>query len=278
MKESTNMPNNYEPWKTKFVNSWEEFDQELRLLKGRDWLYRGQADAKWPLKTSLDRLFADMQPIIEAAKGSTRKFAEKTHESLLIKRFQRDANLYLRFLPDTKNRLEWLAVMQHYGAPTRLFDVTFSPHIATYFALEAGSGECSVFAFNHTAMKKINRETMNAKDFKSLKQKIFTSKDTFLIVFDPENGNERLVIQQGLFLVPSQIDQPFQDILGNYAVFLNEPICKKFVIPAHLRLEGMERLRRMNITSATLFPGIDGFCRSLRFQILETVQSQMSLD
>jgi hypothetical protein len=272
------MPNNFEPWDTVFVNSWEEFDKELRLLKGRDWLYRGQADVEWPLRTSLDRLFADMQPIIEAAKGSTRKFAEKKHESLLVKSFQRDANLYLRFLPDIKNKLEWLAVMQHYGAPTRLFDVTFSPHIATYFALEAGSGQCSVFAFNHTVIKKQNQKIMNAKNYRSLREKIFNSKETFLIVFDPENGNERLVVQQGLFLVPSQIDQSFQDILGSYVEFSDEPICKKFIIPAHLRLDGVERLRKMNITSATLFPGIDGYCKSLRFHILETVQSQMSLD
>ncbi len=272
------MPNINEPWQTVPINFWEDFDQELRLLKGRDWLFRGQSNADWTLKTSLDRLFADMQPIIESAKGSTRRFAQKAHESLLIKSFQTNANLYLNFLPNQKNKLEWLAIMQHYGAPTRLFDVTFSPHIATYFALEAGSGECSIFAFNQAAIKKVNQETMNAKNYRSLKPKIFTSPDTFLIVFEPENGNERLVVQQGVFLVPSKIDQPFHDILGNYALFLNEPICKKFVIAPHLRFEGVERLRKMNITSATLFPGIDGYCKSLRFQILETTQSQMALD
>jgi hypothetical protein len=78
--------------------------------------------------------------------------------------------------------------------------------------------------------------------------------------------------------VPSQIDSTLDSLLKDYQDFANDDVCIKYIIPAELRLSGLERLKRMNITSATLFPGIDGFSKSLRFQSLETTQSQKLLE
>jgi hypothetical protein len=54
----------------------------------------------------------------------------------------------------------------------------------------------------------------------------------------------------------------------NLAAILPEPHgrgLRKFVIDdsPRVRKEILRRLRRMNMTSATLFPGLDGFARSL---------------
>jgi hypothetical protein len=256
------------------INSWAEFDSKIEAMQHREWLFRGHSDASWQLTTSLDRMFEDVQPIIKNAKGTDRTFARKDHEKLIIKSFQKNANLYLSFLPSDSLKLEWLAIMQHYGAPTRLLDFTLSPHIAAYFALAAGSGECCVFAVNHLGIKKQNMRLVSAKTYKEIQSKIFTSNMRFIAVFDPDYGNERLVVQQGLFLVPSQVNVSFESILNEYQKKAVEDICVKFIIPPDLRLRGLERLREMNITSASLFPGIDGFCKALRFQALETVKSQ----
>jgi hypothetical protein len=55
-------------------------------------------------------------------------------------------------LPDAEDRFGWLAIMQHYGTPTRLLDFTESPYVALYFALrnrEAGESEfAEVWAFD----------------------------------------------------------------------------------------------------------------------------------
>src|SRR5438093_2893211 len=44
--------------------------------------------------------------------------------------------------------LEWLALMQHYGAPTRLLDFTYSFWIALFFAFEEAENDCSVVALD----------------------------------------------------------------------------------------------------------------------------------
>jgi hypothetical protein len=272
------MQQNEKPWIEIEVKSWDWFDQQLERLKPRQWLFRGHSDSEWDLRTSLDRLFDEVQPIIRYAKGANRKFAKRTHEDLLIKTFQKSSNLYLEFLPDETKTLEWLAIMQHHGAPTRLLDVTLSPHIAVYFALEFGSGASCIFAFNNAEIKKINQSILQKDTYREMQEEVFSNKKRFVTVFEPEYGNQRLVIQQGLFLVPSQADVPFEQMLADYPQFADDDICIKYIFAPKLRFQGLERLNRMNITAATLFPGIDGFCRSLRFQVLETTKSQQLLE
>lgn len=61
-------------------------------------------------------------------------------ERELVTFFRRIAHPYLREEP--QHELEWLAIMQHHGVPTRLLDWTYSPLIATFFAAtKMGTGE-----------------------------------------------------------------------------------------------------------------------------------------
>ena len=283
-------------WKEIDITNWDDFEDQITKLKRREWLFRGHSDASWELSTSYNRLFNDLQPIIENAKGKPRIFAEKEHERLLVRAFQKHANLYLPFLPDRKKTLDWLAIMQHYGTPTRLLDVTLSPNIALYFALETGSGDCCVFAINHAAIKRRNQRVYKYRTYKRINEVLFVNEPKpedpdndnlfsekldnkqFITVYNPQYGNERWVVQQGLFLVPSQIDTSFESLLEDYELDTDFDIGIKFVIHKSLRFEGIEKLRQMNISSASLFPGIDGFCKSLKFQILETTQNQKLLE
>ena len=84
--------------------------------------YRGQADRRWKLLPSLAR-----QP-----KGVD---AEPT----IIKRFKQNALPFLARPPG--NEWEWLFLMQHHAAPTRLLDWSEHPLVALYFAVTEHDNE-----------------------------------------------------------------------------------------------------------------------------------------
>ena len=53
-----------ELWKTITVESCDEFDSQVEKLDHRVWLFRGQSDIEFKLKSSLYRLFEDIQQIV----------------------------------------------------------------------------------------------------------------------------------------------------------------------------------------------------------------------
>jgi hypothetical protein len=255
------------------VRDWQHFDQEVTGLPYRRWLFRGHSNANWALQTSLYRLFGDLTQTFKICQPNTKhRFARDKHEAAMISHFKANAHLYLRALPrDSATNLEWLSIMQHFGCPTRLLDVTASPYIALYFALESGHDDAAVFAFNHREFEKIDLDVIG-KDYKQSVLKNLKRDRAFIIPFEPKQTNERLVAQQGAFLVPSNNYETFDEIIELYQT--PRPAVKKFVIPANLRLKGTKKLRGMNITAASLFPGLDGFCRSLRDQVESYTQLQ----
>ena len=81
--------------------------------------------------------------------------------------------------------------------------------------------------------------------------------------------HERMVIQQGVFLCPGDVRTSFMEnlnvVLGNCDASSN-PLVIRYEITENpaVRREMLRHLMRMNISRATLFPGLDGFAESLR--------------
>lgn len=92
----------------------------------KKWIFRGQSNSEWGLSTSFERL------IIENGYLHLSELQLRTAEILAIENFKREAAMSYQSRYDDK--IEWLGLMQHYGAPTRLLDFTESPFIALYFA------------------------------------------------------------------------------------------------------------------------------------------------
>ena len=117
---------------TESAQSWDEFLLWLNELQG-SWCFRGQRESSWSLTTSLDRAvkveFSDSR-----GHGYYHLERESTQRELLF-RFQQQAHHHIHPLPGKDDIASWLALMQHYGVPTRLLDWSKSPYVALHFAL-----------------------------------------------------------------------------------------------------------------------------------------------
>ena len=197
--------------------------------------------------------------------------------------------------------------MQHHGAPTSLLDFTASPYVAAYFALEDATkpdGHCAVWAVlrgwcSQTAGKlllasdaviagavdqlfqKASAPLKNDVPFRhyalgraaaggGFERFILAYKTPFVIPIEPDRLSERLTLQQGVFLCPVTVEQSFMDNLMSMGpeVRPDGPVMK-LVIRNSVRPRALEKPRLMNITRATLFPGLDGYAQSFRHYLVK---------
>jgi hypothetical protein len=279
------------------VDSW----NDLLLLcdqitdKSSNWAFRGQSDESWRLSTKFER---------EAEKYVYGPDWFKNREKIILEDFQRRAHQYVHHLPDLEDYIEWLSLLQHYGGPTRLLDFTWSYYFAAFFAVETSHDvNSTIWAVNinrlieqlskipdYSSIEKWGEFKITLKQNKHWADTVIKGRknDDVIFIIDPFLQHERISIQQGLFLFPGNIEKPFEHNLCSMFEFdfkdlstnaldakfsetgalnFSDISIIKIVIPASLRLKALAELYNMNITAATLFPGLDGFARSLSFRI-----------
>lgn len=247
------------------ISSWSDFNQKVKLLKYREWVFRGQSNKKWPLETSLFRAFNDARQLRRQNSQLAEKIAKNSYEQRLLENFKTNAHLFINDLPPHDDDLEWLAIMQHYGAPTRMLDFTYSPYVALFFSITNGSSDSTVYFFNKRGISGgRHKDDKNESLFKNQLLK----EDSYLKIYEPKKTNQRLHSQQGLFVVPSNNYESIDEIIKN-SDFEYLDSWYKYVIPKTLHYEMVENLKKMNITSSILFPGIEGYTQSLKYLLLE---------
>lgn len=248
------------PYDEIHVSTWKEFTKCISDHKYREWIYRGQSDYTWELNTSIERLFdkgitLGQRYYIKLGKLTFDK--RSRYESKLLDEFIRTAHLYIDSLPKKKNALEWLSIMQHYGVPTRLLDFTYSPYIAAFFAVESGESDAAIYALSAREFDKADKA----------EELVNSLKDHKAVVFDPAMNNERLLAQQGLFLFPNTHKRAMNEIIREME--LEKDAYLKIIISSEMRKEAFIELKKMNITSTTIYPGLSGFCKSLPWMVFE---------
>jgi len=279
---------------TETATSWQEFLNWIRELQG-SWCFRGQRESAWPLQTSLDRAVRVRLENVKVSTSEGHHFLLSAHnhldsceqESKLLFRFKQQAHQFIPHTPPHEDKPSWFALMQHYGAPTRLLDWTSSPYVALYFAIEdkpqekndekekpegeKDDGYSAVWAIDMEWLemkKQKHLESIDPKERTAYLNGLLELRGEPLIVkIDPPQGNERMSAQQGFFLWKLYETTPFFDqiLISMMRDPIQErPVIRKLQVGEDLRIEFLERLRSMNIHRGSLFPGLDGFCKFLK--------------
>lgn len=244
--------------------------QDFKLYIGNfseNWAFRGQASDVWDLRNAIERT-----EFIQFYDGIEKEF---------LSEFQRGARNYLSRDELPQHLIEWLALMQHHGAPTRLLDFTKSPYIAAYFAFEVSSSHqlenVAIWGVNIAYLKE-KSVALLAEDFgdalketdnlinEKLFEKVFMQNNKSLVFpVEPFRMNQRYSLQQSIFVSTGTSSKPLMEQL----TFLGEDMGKavvKMVLPASIKKEALRELQQMNIYRASLFPNLDGYALSLRLR------------
>lgn len=250
--------------------TWHEIITFLGDTDG--WIFRGQEDyAEHPLQTSLERAAALL------------KEDALTIERRILRDFKRRAFLSGEpFLPLNDDILQWLALLQHHGAPTRLLDFSHSFYVALFFAINRMERDSVIWCIRTSALSPRLASPWSGDKNHVLKMILedepAPSNVPFAVMKDePFHLNRRLALQQGCFLIPLNTSGTFGDNLKSNETGLglgHDPWIKtlpdftaktnvfKILIPLNQHAGIRKQLRKMNLTSEHLFPGLDGIASS----------------
>lgn len=250
--------------------SWREFQEYVNdNFFGSQWIFRGQKQSEWDIKSSLERLknLSNEMQIVEDFKTSSVPF------------------MPMNIIPSSEDDIGWLSLMQHHGAPTRLVDFTTSPFIASYFAYETGGDDndhVAVWAINHYELSRNIQEVIGLRDIppehmhlhpnsgtgilgkayiEKINHELLTNKHNLIFTVHPRRINQRIFLQKSEFLCVGNI---FSNFMKQLFSSITHKHIYKFVIPTGIqRTYALIQLNRFNINHATLFSDLDGYAKSL---------------
>lgn len=246
------------------VHTFDEYRGIVTKYNYHEWIFRGQNNSDYKLESSLYRTIKRNEEIRSKSKAKTIHLKREIYEKEMLEIFQGSSHLFIDKVPDKNEIFDWLSIMQHYGAPTRLLDFSFSPYMALYFAISGASSDAAVFCVNYKKLSKVDElaDKDISEKYKNIMRQEKNIKNTILVPFEPKFKNERLFVQQGVFLVPNTLNFSHQDILSEYDTEGNDEIYSKIIIKQECFVEMITELQRMNIKASSVYPGFEGFCKS----------------
>lgn len=240
---------------TEPATSIDQLCEQISSLGDIGWYYRGESHFFPKRLASLGRYLSSNAPTPIEGECSEIKWFQKRAHSLLSPP-ERD------IVRD--DIVGWLTLMQHHHAPTRLLDWTYSPWVAAYHAASFDPEQSGfIWAFNPYSL--VKKRPANWSEVESKLDTVTTVAEyrdilhslpsKIVLSFHVIESTDRMIAQQGTFTFghPPALDHA--NLIGQYT---EKSQAKVLLIPNKLKRDLHQRMRSMNLTAASLFPGLDG--------------------
>lgn len=119
-------------------------------------LYRGQEDYEWPLKTTLERngknniTLRGYYRLISAVKPQIETFTGINWKVLTYPKFEKWLDKNDSLLPGSLPAYDYMVYLRHHGFPSPLLDWSRSPYVAAFFAFRnaiRAKGKVSIYVY-----------------------------------------------------------------------------------------------------------------------------------
>lgn len=231
------------------IHTWVAFKRYVSELPSEQFIFRGQQNADWRLRTTFHR----------HARCNLQKFL--TTDVPELQRVFSSLTTYRYNLDNGHEYAAFLSLAQHHGYPTPMLDWTWSPYIAAFFAYRNLRSRGRFKRNDKVRILKFSAYEWNTRirRFNGL----FPFPQHVSLLVPLAIGNARAIPQQALSMI-TNIDD-VETYLSNFDGALGgTPALEAIDLPASARPQVMQDLALMGITSASLFPGLDGACEALR--------------
>lgn len=168
--------------------------------------------------------------------------------------------------PDKEEKLEWLALMQHNGLPTRLLDWSESPLVAAFFAVERKEGDSAVWMLNP---EKLNQKISGVDRVYSITDEAVKAAANDAFSDRPPHLSGDALALAPCHFYPQQIgQQSCFTIHGNDAPLEHHPdaaeFLKKFILCEKIKRDVREGLTALSVRRHHLFPDLPSLAQEIR--------------
>jgi hypothetical protein len=229
------------------IKTWEGFKKHVNALERRRYIYRGQKDSAWRIRTSFHRT------------GRTNLERYLVHDIPDLHKSLSALTPYPFNLDDSKQYGAFVNLAQHHGYPTPMLDWTWSPYVAAFFAFH--NIERNVKRGNKVRIFKLDIVEWNKL---SRSDKFFPIWPNVSILDALAFGNPRAIPQQSISTITNVDD--VESHIESIEKKMGRTYLEAIDLSAADRQHVMQELALMGITAGSLFPGLDGACESLKEQ------------
>lgn len=198
--------------------------------------------------------------------------------------FRRRSVPYVR-LPGLESDLDYMFLMQHHGAPTRLLDWTENPYIALFFALTSErkgkkdngdpvSDNPCVWVLNPVAW---NRHTLRHQTHPGtplsasddalpayLSNRNLESLPKNPVTLFGTHNSQRIVSQRGVFCLFGKDIRPMEELARSPEEAYPDGVLRRMVIDHNYVTTLTRALIHLGFSDAMMFPDLDGLARELK--------------